>query len=161
MSAKENDVRYFRRVIRIKATDSPNVRLGLAQDRAGLTVTDEILVPGVLTYAEYRKRRATWDRVRQCIGLDGEFWKGIRLRQVENGAWPGQVAAVVLPAIIEHQPRALLRAMAMGLPVIATEACGLGGMPGVTTVPAYDASALRNALNTAIARNSQPERAAA
>lgn len=76
MSTEENDVRYFRRVIRIKATDSPNVRLGLAQDRAGLTVTDEILVPGVLTYAEYRKRRATWDRVRQCIGLDGEFWKG-------------------------------------------------------------------------------------
>lgn len=82
---------------------------------------------------------------------DGEFWKGVRVRQTENGAWPEQMAAVVLPAIVEHQPRALLRAVAMGLPVIATEACGLGGMPGVATVPAYDAPALRNALLAALA----------
>ncbi|MFO0993346.1 MAG: VanW family protein [Hyphomicrobiales bacterium] len=92
---------------------------------------------------------------------DGDFWKGVRVRPTENGAWPVEVAAVVLPAIIEHQPRALLRAIAMGLPVIATEACGLGCMPGVTTVPAYDASALRNALTAALFRESDVERVAA
>jgi len=81
---------------------------------------------------------------------DGDFWNGIRLRQVENGAWPEQIAAVVLPAIVEHQPRALLRALAMGLPVIATEACGLGDMPGVTTVAACEVPQLRTALMRAL-----------
>lgn len=52
------------------------MRLGLEQVRLGLPVTDEIITPGVLTYGEYVKRRATWDRVRQCIGLDGLFYEG-------------------------------------------------------------------------------------
>lgn len=68
--------RYFRKVIRVCAEDSPNVRLGLAQQRAGIEPTDEILVPGVLTFGEYRTRRATWDKIRQCVGLDGMFWEG-------------------------------------------------------------------------------------
>jgi hypothetical protein len=75
---------------------------------------------------------------------DGDFWGDIKMR--ETSAWPTDIAAVVLPAIVEHQPRALLRALAMGVPVIATEACGLGEMAGVTLVPAYDAAALRAAL---------------
>lgn len=33
---------------------------------------------------------------------------------------------LVLPAIIEHQPRLALRALAMGVPVIASRECGLG-----------------------------------
>lgn len=82
---------------------------------------------------------------------DGDFWKGLRVRQAENGAWPDQVAAVVLPAIVEHQPRALLRAVAMGLPVIATEACGLGDMPGVVTVPAYNPGALSDSIEQSLA----------
>jgi hypothetical protein len=92
---------------------------------------------------------------------DGVFWKGVRARPTESGAWPTEVAAVVLPAIVEHQPRALLRAIAMGLPVIATEACGLGAMPGVTIVSAYDVSALRNALLAILDRESDVERVAA
>ena len=92
---------------------------------------------------------------------DGEFWKGVRLRQTENSAWPEQVAAVVLPAVVEHQPRALLRAIALGLPVIATEACGLGGMNGVTIVPAYDVSQLRSSLRTALERESGSQSLAA
>jgi hypothetical protein len=55
------------------------VRYALAQQRAGLPVTHEILLEGVLTYAEYLHRRATWDPVRQCIGLDAEFYKGAQL----------------------------------------------------------------------------------
>jgi hypothetical protein len=92
---------------------------------------------------------------------DGEFWKGVRLRQTENGAWPEQVAAVVLPAIVDHQPRALLRAIAMGVPVIATEACGLGDMLGVTIVPAYDVSQLRSSLGALIERESRSQPLAA
>lgn len=71
--------RYYRRVIRIKATDSPNVRLALAQIRAGEVPTGEELVPGVLGYAEYQRRLETWDAVRQCYGLDAEFYVGAEL----------------------------------------------------------------------------------
>ena len=34
------------------------------------------VMEGVLSWEEYKKRRATWDKVRQCIGLDAQFWKG-------------------------------------------------------------------------------------
>lgn len=77
---------------------------------------------------------------------DGDFWRNARVRPLENGHWPAKVAAVVLPALIEHEPRALLKALAQGLPVIATEDCGLGNMEGLATVPAYDATALRYKL---------------
>lgn len=59
--------RYHRRVIRIAAEDSPNVRSGRED------------YPNVLTREELAHRRATWDEVRQCIGLDGKFYKGAEL----------------------------------------------------------------------------------
>lgn len=68
--------RYYRKVIRIRAEDSPNVRLGLAQKRAGQTPTDEILIPGVKPYGEYVKNRLLWDNVRQCVGLDADWYEG-------------------------------------------------------------------------------------
>lgn len=68
--------RLYRSVHRIRAEDSPNVQLGLGQQRAGLVPTDEILIPGVLSWTEYQKRRATWDSVRACVGLDAEFYEG-------------------------------------------------------------------------------------
>lgn len=71
--------RYYRKVIRITALDSPNVRYALAQIAQGLKPTDEAIVPGVLTYGEYLKRRATWDKIRQCIGLDAQFYEGAEI----------------------------------------------------------------------------------
>ena len=56
------------------------------------------------------------------------------------------VFAVVLPAHVEHAPRLLLRALACGLPVIATPACGLVAAPGLEIVEAGDVSGLRAAL---------------
>jgi hypothetical protein len=76
---------------------------------------------------------------------EGEFWGGLAVRRLE-GAPPARLAAVVLPAVIEHQPRALLRALAAGIPVIATPGCGLGNRAGVVTVPELDPPALRGAL---------------
>jgi hypothetical protein len=86
-------------------------------------------------------------KAREC---GANFWGSIKV--TETAVWPAQLAAVVLPAIIEHQPRALLRALAMGLPVIATEACGLGDVPGVATIPCFDARALREAVIAALPR---------
>lgn len=43
---------------------------------------------------------------------------------------------VVLPAYVEHSPRVLLDSIVMGVPVIATKACGLGSMDGVIELEA-------------------------
>lgn len=59
--------------------------------------------------------------------------------------WQG-VGLIVLPAWVEHQPRRLLRTVAAGLPVIASEACGLAGVAGVTVVPTGDTDALAREL---------------
>jgi hypothetical protein len=68
--------RYRRKVLRIVAEDSPNVRLALAEQAAGLPVSGRILVPGILPWDECLKRRATWDKRRQTVGLDAMFYEG-------------------------------------------------------------------------------------
>lgn len=54
----------FRKVITIRGSDSPNVQAGRE------------VIPNILTAEEYAARRATWDEVMQCIGLDAQFWRG-------------------------------------------------------------------------------------
>lgn len=68
--------RKYREVIRIRAEDSPNVARGLQEERSGAEPSDTVITPGVLSYGEYRKRRDLWDAVRQCIGLDADFYEG-------------------------------------------------------------------------------------
>ncbi len=67
-----------------------------------------------------------------------------RIMHVEDAL--ARCDVVVLPAWVEHEPRVLLAAMARGIPVIATAACGLGDLPGWSEVPAGDVDALRVAL---------------
>ncbi len=68
--------KLYRKVIRIRAEDSPNVRYGLAEARAGRVPSDKMLVQGVLPYSEYVTRRVVFDKVKQCISLDAQFWNG-------------------------------------------------------------------------------------
>lgn len=77
---------------------------------------------------------------------EGDFWGKVRTHPLDGGDWPERIAAVILPALIEHEPRALLKALAYGLPVIATPECGLGGTAGVTEVPVCDPAGLRQQL---------------
>ncbi len=84
--------------------------------------------------------------------LEGaSFWEGIgtsRFIPAEGKPLPGDIEAVVLPAWVENQPRRLLNAAAAGVPVIASENCGLSGIPGVTEIPAGDVDALGAALES-------------
>ena len=82
--------------------------------------------------------------------LEGpSFWNGIAMRRPAPGfGWLSQVAAVVQPATVEDRPRNLLAALAGGVPIIASRACGLGACDGVTLVPPDDAGALIAALKT-------------
>jgi len=68
----------------------------------------------------------------------GGFWDGVNLA---SQAWPENAGLVALPAWVEHQPRRLLKAVAMGIPVVASEACGLKDIPGVHTFPTGDLDA--------------------
>jgi glycosyltransferase involved in cell wall biosynthesis len=77
-----------------------------------------------------------------------DFWEGIETAPAGED-WLTNAKAVVLPAWIEPQPRRLLRAVA-SIPVIASEACGIADVPGVTTVPEGDAGALVAAISKVI-----------
>lgn len=68
--------RYYRRIITVQATDSPNVRRELARQRGDPPETWPPEIPGVLSYEEYQQRLQTWDEPRKCIGLEARFWEG-------------------------------------------------------------------------------------
>lgn len=72
----EAERRYYTKVIRITGHESPNVRLAQAELKAGQKPSHRILVPGVLSFKEYRKRMNTWDPIRKSISLDARFYKG-------------------------------------------------------------------------------------
>jgi hypothetical protein len=64
--------------------------------------------------------------------------------------WLEHAAVVVQPALLEDNPRPLLRAVAAGIPVICTSNCGLGDLAGVTTVEFGNVEQLRTALTAAL-----------
>jgi hypothetical protein len=80
------------------------------------------------------------------------FWSGVKTRKFDLAGgghrWLEEVAVVVQPAIAEDRPRHLLMALAAGVPVIATPACGLPAQAGLTLVPADDLRALTEALRS-------------
>ncbi len=84
---------------------------------------------------------------RELEGAD--FWQGINIDRSSGDPFAG-IGAVVLPAYVEHRPRMLLSAIARGIPVIASEACGLHHLPGVVTVPTGDDQALATAIKAEI-----------
>jgi hypothetical protein len=87
------------------------------------------------------------------------FWDGLAVSHGPGGpAGLEGAAVVVLPAYVEHQPRALLAAAAAGVPVIASEACGLHDVGGVITIPTGDAEALADAADRVL-RASAPREA--
>lgn len=70
---------YYRKIIRIKATDSPNVRLGLKEIREGKEPSNKVLIPGVKGYEEYESNLAMWDEHQKCVSLDADWYEGREL----------------------------------------------------------------------------------
>lgn len=94
----------YRKVIHIKAEDSPNVQAALMRKARGLDPGNEILIEGVLPYADYKKRRETWDPVAQCIGLDAQFWEGAEVL-LYPPAWLNRAEAFALDLLMRGVPR--------------------------------------------------------
>jgi hypothetical protein len=82
-------------------------------------------------------------------GLEGEgFWSGLPVRHAARHdlSWLHEAGLVVQPSVIEEQPRSLLAALAAGIPVIATPACGILPKLGITLIPENDPEALVEAI---------------
>ena len=63
------------------------------------------------------------------------FWQGLKVEQKPwSSDWWQDAAVFVLPAVVEFKPRALLFGMALGVPILASPACGLPHGNGVTIV---------------------------
>jgi hypothetical protein len=73
-------------------------------------------------------------------GIDG-MWDGVALSR-GTLADLASATALVLPAWVEHQPRLALLALASGIPVIATQGCGLPAHENLHLLPKPDAEAL-------------------
>jgi len=69
-------VRLLRKVLKISAFDSPNVRRELARQRGEPESAWPPEIPGVLSWNELQKRLKTWDSVRVCVGIHAEFYEG-------------------------------------------------------------------------------------
>lgn len=72
----EGEDGYRRKIIHIDAECSPNVILAREQIRRGIKPTGQIILEGVLPYAEYLDREAMWDEPKKCVGLRARFYKG-------------------------------------------------------------------------------------
>ena len=143
---------YFRRVIKIRGQDSPNVQAGIAAMNQGLREPSAVLIntpeqpwgiwnqeqyeslkgqweengkpvrngedqpfPGVLTIDEYLARRKTWDSIRQCVGLDAEFYEGAEV-MLFPPAWLNRACSVAQQLDLQWQGTGKQRkAKAMGV----------------------------------------------
>lgn len=86
---------------------------------------------------------------------DARFWDGVSTETCSAfaAALTAGPRAVVLPAFVENQPRRLLAAAAAGIPVIASDACGLDAGGAIEIVAAGDGAALRAAVEAHFARS--------
>lgn len=75
-----NDGTFVRKIIRITAKDSPNVRLAMAQIRSGKKPTGERLVAGVKGYREYLEDLTVWDAHQICVSHDARWYEGSELK---------------------------------------------------------------------------------
>lgn len=66
----------FRKVIHVSADDSPNVRLARLREARGIAGPHPTVTPGVVSWVDYQRRKATWDPIKWCIRGEGHFYEG-------------------------------------------------------------------------------------
>lgn len=102
---------YYRKVIKIRAIENPNIQYALKQISLGIEPTDTILIPGVKSYGKYLQDRELWDPILQCIGLDAEFYEG-RENLLYPPQWLNESAEVALKLRLSKRVR---KAEAIGI----------------------------------------------
>jgi hypothetical protein len=66
----------FSKVIQISAEDSPNVKLGKKLRKKGVLGPYPIIIPGVVTWEDYIRRKKKWDEYQIHTRLKGLFYTG-------------------------------------------------------------------------------------
>ncbi|HXQ71306.1 MAG TPA: glycosyltransferase family 4 protein, partial [Pyrinomonadaceae bacterium] len=91
--------------------------------------------------------------------LEGaEFWRETVIEnRIAGEDWLKGIDVVVLPAFVEHKPGRLLEAVARGIPVIASTACGLLHINEIINIPVGDVEALRTEIKTLLTNGSFAE----
>ena len=72
---KQPPPKYDRKVIKISVLQSPNVIYGTREEQLGLLPSDKVIVQGVISYSEYKRRLRVYDKQRQTVCLYGEFFE--------------------------------------------------------------------------------------
>ncbi len=70
---------YYRKVIKIRAVDHPNIRFALNEIRAGKAPSNKVLVPGK-TWQEYEKNLKMMNKHQQCVSLGADFYDGAEIK---------------------------------------------------------------------------------
>lgn len=111
-AAADGDPSYplARKCIRIRADQSPNVRLGMQEVAAGQKPSHKILLPGVMTYGEYLNR-LEWTDEDKAVGLFAEFWRGEETKLFPED-W---IESAILRAAALKLKRTRRQAKAMGI----------------------------------------------
>jgi hypothetical protein len=131
----------------------------IAPDHSPTRVVRSDGLPAILFPASALARKGVLELVASLQGLrvrviapfgaaeSENVWADIRVERVASIDTGLALAdLVVLPAWIEHQPRSLLAAIARGIPVIATAACGLPLSSQWECIPEGNVAALRRAI---------------
>jgi hypothetical protein len=80
-----------------------------------------------------------------------DFWRGYQVEFAKTTSFE-EVDLVVQPSIVESQPRALLRALAAGIPVVTTINSGLHADSPARFVAALDSAGLRTAIESQLGK---------
>lgn len=94
--------RCYKKVIRITAEDSPNVRLARARIARNKEPNGKILIPGVIDWDTLQAREQLWDEIKKCVGLHARFHTGADVMLV-----PSQWLALCRGAKPATQARAM------------------------------------------------------
>ncbi|QNR23849.1 VanW family protein [Croceimicrobium hydrocarbonivorans] len=72
------------------------------------------------------------------------FWDGLNTQSFDGDY--DQIGLIIYPTYIEHQPRTILKAIAKGIPIITTTACGIKASEQVQVLSAGDRAGLLHAV---------------
>jgi hypothetical protein len=67
------------------------VKEGLRREAAGIEIGNPNVIAGVKGYWDYKKHRKMWDKVEQCVKLDGLFYEGEDLFLFSQGWLDGAI----------------------------------------------------------------------
>ncbi|TWP23837.1 glycosyltransferase [Apibacter muscae] len=83
------------------------------------------------------------------------FWNNINIEYADSKDIFQDIGLIIYPAYIDHSPRIILQAMAKGIPVIISDACGIESAENVTVIPSGNYDKFKQEIEKFIKKRSQ------